>query len=105
MGRQLADHFSDLTGHRDRDQLDANLDLELRDLVGPRRVAVLRWVGDPGDLRWATRARIDVDGTAAFERLRLAVESVAFPQVGHVTVSVGFTTARAGDNPSGVELF
>jgi diguanylate cyclase (GGDEF)-like protein len=35
----------------------------------------------------------------AFERLRAAVESHAFPQAGHVTVSVGFTQIRPADVP------
>jgi diguanylate cyclase (GGDEF)-like protein len=65
MRRQLADHLADLTGQRDRDKLDANLAFALRDLVGPQCVSVLRCVGDSGDMRWATRARIGVDGVVA----------------------------------------
>lgn len=37
---------------------------------------------------------------AAFERLRQAVESFKFPQVGQVTVSVGFSVVCDGDTPS-----
>lgn len=40
------------------------------------------------------------DAQAAMERLRSNVESYAFPQVGRITVSVGFTELRAGDTPS-----
>jgi diguanylate cyclase (GGDEF)-like protein len=36
----------------------------------------------------------------AFERLRRNVEQFAFPQVGHITVSIGFTGLRAGDTPN-----
>jgi diguanylate cyclase (GGDEF)-like protein len=41
------------------------------------------------------------DAAVAFERLRGNVERYAFPQVGRITVSVGFTELRAGDSPSG----
>jgi len=36
----------------------------------------------------------------AFERLRTHVEKYNFPQVGRVTVSVGFTRVQADDSPS-----
>ncbi len=36
----------------------------------------------------------------AFERLRRNTESYAFPQVGRVTVSIGYTEVRGGDTPS-----
>ena len=36
----------------------------------------------------------------AFERLRANVAQYAFPQVGHITVSVGFTAINAQDTPS-----
>jgi diguanylate cyclase (GGDEF)-like protein len=38
--------------------------------------------------------------TSAMERLRTNVEAYAFPQVGRITVSVGFTELRSGDTPS-----
>jgi diguanylate cyclase (GGDEF)-like protein len=41
------------------------------------------------------------DAAEAFERLRANVESYAFPQVGRITISVGFTAVRMGDTPSG----
>jgi diguanylate cyclase (GGDEF)-like protein len=37
---------------------------------------------------------------AAFERLRAAVQDYAFPQVGQITVSAGFTEVMPGDTPS-----
>lgn len=36
----------------------------------------------------------------AFERLRTNVEGYAFPRVGRITVSVGFTAMRPGDTPA-----
>ena len=42
----------------------------------------------------------DSDGAAAaFERLRRNIADYAFPRVGRVTVSVGFSDVRAGDTP------
>jgi diguanylate cyclase (GGDEF)-like protein len=38
------------------------------------------------------------DAVQAFERLRAATESYPFPQVGHITVSIGFAAVRRGDN-------
>ena len=37
----------------------------------------------------------------ALERLRVHVERHLFPQVGHITVSIGFTELKRGDTPSG----
>ena len=37
----------------------------------------------------------------ALERLRAHVERHLFPQVGHITVSIGFTELKRGDTPSG----
>lgn len=36
----------------------------------------------------------------AFERLRLNTERYSFPQVGRITVSIGFTEVRSGDGPA-----
>ena len=47
------------------------------------------------------RARAASDAAGAFERLRATVAAYAFPQAGHVTVSVGFSAVRASDTPSG----
>jgi diguanylate cyclase (GGDEF)-like protein len=42
------------------------------------------------------------DGAArAFERLRANTEAYAFPMVGHITVSIGFTRVKSGDTPNG----
>jgi diguanylate cyclase (GGDEF)-like protein len=45
----------------------------------------------------------DTDSEGApriFDRLRAAVERYAFPQVGKVTISIGFTQVRRNDNPA-----
>lgn len=42
----------------------------------------------------------DEQADVAFERLRRATEGYAFPQVGRITVSIGFTLVRPTDNPS-----
>ncbi len=47
------------------------------------------------------RCNGDAEAALAFERLRCNTESYAFPQVRHITVSVGFTDVKAGDTPSG----
>jgi len=40
------------------------------------------------------------DAMRAFERLRQNTLAYAFPQVGHITVSVGFSELKSGDSPS-----
>ena len=40
------------------------------------------------------------DAAAALERLRVTVREYAFPQVGHISISTGFTELRPGDSPS-----
>jgi len=42
----------------------------------------------------------DADAGVAFERLRTSVMAYPFPQVGTITVSVGYTRLRDGDTPS-----
>ncbi len=46
------------------------------------------------------RCNSDADAGRAFERLRTSVAAYAFPQVGRITVSVGFTELKPGDTPS-----
>lgn len=63
----LVDHLAELTGSRDRELLDITLAGALKGLLRPRSVAILRSVGDPGNERWMTRARLalgDVVATA-----------------------------------------
>ena len=40
------------------------------------------------------------DATQVFERLRDITQAHAFPQVGNITVSIGFSALRLGDTPS-----
>lgn len=47
------------------------------------------------------RCSDEADAAHAFERLRANMEAYVFPQVGHVTASVGFTQVQPGDAPSG----
>ena len=47
------------------------------------------------------RSESDRDAAVAFERFRRMTENYAFPQVGRITVSIGFTEVLAGDAPSG----
>lgn len=42
----------------------------------------------------------EADAAQAFERLRANMEAYTFPQVGRVTVSIGFTEVQPGDAPS-----
>jgi len=46
------------------------------------------------------RCEDESDAAHAFERLRHNTESYQFPQVGQITVSVGFTQVRVGDSPA-----
>ena len=41
------------------------------------------------------------DATAALERFRVLIEAHDFPQVGHISISVGFTPLGDNDTPSG----
>lgn len=42
----------------------------------------------------------EIHAGEAFERLRVNTERYAFPQVGRITVSIGFTEVRPGDSPA-----
>ncbi|WP_281915257.1 GGDEF domain-containing protein [Caldimonas thermodepolymerans] len=46
------------------------------------------------------RCGSEADAAGAFERLRQNLENFAFPQVGRVTASIGFTEVQPGDAPS-----
>ncbi len=64
---ELVDHLAELTGFRDRELLDVTLVGALRDLLRPRprAVAIYRSVGEPGNERWITRARLTAGELAA----------------------------------------
>jgi diguanylate cyclase (GGDEF)-like protein len=64
---RVVEHLADLTGFRDRDVLDVTLVGALKDLLRPQAAAIYRSVGEEGDGRWLTRARLapgDVTATA-----------------------------------------
>jgi diguanylate cyclase (GGDEF)-like protein len=46
------------------------------------------------------RCGSDAHAMQAFERLRAATEAYPFPQVGRITVSIGFTEVRSEDSPN-----
>mgnify|MGYP000843890220 FL=1 len=62
---KVVDRLAALTAFRDRDVVDATLATALRDLLQPQAVAIYRCVGEEGDRRWLTRARIGLRDTAA----------------------------------------
>lgn len=47
------------------------------------------------------RCHNEAEAAEALERLRTTTEEHLFPQVGHITISVGFSEVIAGDTPSG----
>src|SRR4051812_3055382 len=61
---EIIDHLASLTGLRDRDTLDVSLAYAMRDLLAPRRVAIYRLVGDPGEERWLNRAALTMESPA-----------------------------------------
>ena len=62
---QLVDHLADLTGYRDRDVLDVTLVGAMKDLLRPESVAIYRAVGESGQERWLTRARLSASDLVA----------------------------------------
>lgn len=56
---EVVDHLAELTGFRDRDVMDVTLVSALRDLLEPVSVAIFRLVGEAGQERWLTRARLN----------------------------------------------
>lgn len=46
------------------------------------------------------RCMKDADAKAALERFRILVEQHEFPQVGHITISIGYAALCANDTPS-----
>ncbi|WP_431260633.1 GGDEF domain-containing protein [Roseateles chitinivorans] len=75
----VVDHLAELTGFRDRDVMDVTLVTALRDLLsGPvAAVAIYRCVGEPGQHRWLTRARLrSGDSVATADSLWVDPESL-----------------------------
>lgn len=46
------------------------------------------------------RCNGETEAVRALERLRTTTEKHVFPQVGHITISIGFSEIRTGDSPS-----
>jgi diguanylate cyclase (GGDEF)-like protein len=81
---ELIDHLAELTGQRDRDVLDATLVGALRDMLDTASVSIYRSIGEPGQERWITRARLvgrDVaaQADAAWSELEDLPPLTAFP--------------------------
>jgi diguanylate cyclase (GGDEF)-like protein len=55
---ELIEHVAELTGFRDRELLDVAVVRAVNDVLRPLSVAVYRCVGETGDQRWLTRARM-----------------------------------------------
>ena len=47
------------------------------------------------------RCNGEQEAAGALERLRITTQKYNFPQVGHITISIGFSEVKAGDTPSG----
>ena len=62
---ELIDRLAELTGQRDRDVLDVTLVGALRDILGTLSVSIYRCIGDAGQERWLTRARLVGNAAAA----------------------------------------
>ncbi|MGM9515826.1 GGDEF domain-containing protein [Roseateles sp. DB2] len=62
---EVVEHLAELTGFRDRDVMDVTLVSALRDLLEPVSVAIYRCVGEPGQQRWLTRARLAAEDAVA----------------------------------------
>ena len=62
---KVVEHLAELTGFRDRDVMDVTLVSALRELLEPMAVGIFRLVGDPGQERWLTRARLHADDAVA----------------------------------------
>lgn len=62
---EVVDHLAELTGFRDRDVMDVTLVSALRDLLEPVSVAIYRLVGEAGQERWLTRARLQLADAVA----------------------------------------
>lgn len=74
---QLIEHLADLTGFRDRDQLDVTVVRAIKDVLQPLSVSIFRCVGEPGAQHWLTRARMGAaDTTATADPLWIEVSTL-----------------------------
>lgn len=80
---KVVDQLAALTAFRDRDMVDATLATALRDLLQSHSVAIFRCVGEDGDRRWLTRARIGLqDLVASADPLWTELDTLA-PMAAH----------------------
>ena len=99
---QLIEHLADLTGFRDRDQLDVTVVRAMKDVLRPLGVSIYRCVGEPGAQRWLTRARMGPgDATATADPL--STELSALPMLDDVPARrdslMRAEIVTAGDGP------
>ncbi len=75
----LVDNLAELTGFRDRDLLDVTLAGALKDFLRPKTVTIFRRVGEVGNERWLTRARLgEHDAVATADPVWIEVGSLPF---------------------------
>jgi diguanylate cyclase (GGDEF)-like protein len=94
------DHFkrlNDTLGHAKGDEALKRVATVLR--AGLRKIDVLARFGGE-EFVVLLRCGSDAHALHAFERLRAVTEAYPFPQVGRITVSIGFTAVRPEDNPN-----
>lgn len=74
---QLIDRLAELTGFRDRHQLDVSIVHAVNDLMRPSRVGIYRTVGEGDDRRWLTGAHMQLgDATPTADPFRDDVETL-----------------------------
>jgi diguanylate cyclase (GGDEF)-like protein len=105
---ELVEHLADLTGFRDRDILDVTLVGALRDMLQPRVVTIYRSVGEPGNERWITRARLaEHDAAATADPAWADVDNLPrlqqFPE--RLQAMTGQTTVLVTQAASSLSLF
>jgi diguanylate cyclase (GGDEF)-like protein len=105
---ELVDHLAELTGFRDRDVLDVTLAGAFRDLLHPRTVAIYRVVGDGGNQRWLTRARLDEgDAVATADPVWVDLDSlpVLHDHPARVEALTGQTVVTKTQDDEGLSVF
>jgi diguanylate cyclase (GGDEF)-like protein len=82
---RVVEHLAELTAFRDRDALDASLVGAFKDLLNADRLAIHRCVGEAGEQRWITRARLVrgdrvASADPAWVEMATLPELAAFPE-------------------------
>ena len=115
---QLVDHLADLTALRDRDSLDLAMVSTIQDLLQPQSVAIYRVVGEPGNERWLTCARLtagqatpscdsawaELDSLPRLAEQPLRVQAVASRQVVQSGKDAGSTVFPLSSAPDAVAV-